>query len=597
MLALSVMTRNFDHGAPRPGRPPSPAMVPGAASPMAAAAAAGVADREVAAILDRLDGRSLALVGMMGAGKTTIGRRLANLLGLVFVDVDQEIEQAAGCTVNELFARFGEAQFRIGERRVIARVLAGRQAVVATGGGAVTDAETRRLLAEQSVSVWLRCRLPVLLRRVAGRTHRPLLNGTDRERVLSDLLEARQGLYALADLTVDCGEDSADQTASRVARALAASHHTARVRVATGSGAYDVAIGTGLLDRAGALLAQVLPQKRVAVVTDATVAALHLDALVASLGMSGFAVQVVTVAPGEASKRIEVFARAADEILSRGIERRTAIVALGGGVVGDLAGFLAASLLRGLPFVQIPTTLLSQVDSSVGGKTGINTASGKNLIGAFHQPLLVLADIGTLATLPRRELAAGYAEIVKAGLIADPRLFAWCERNGAALLEGDAGLLAEAVERACAFKAAVVADDERETRLDGGRALLNLGHTFGHAIEAELGYDGRLLHGEAVAIGCHLAFRLSARLGHCTAADSARVTAHLSSVGFALRLDALAERPSVDRLLGHMSRDKKMRDGALGFVLATGIGAAMTDREVPREAVASLLRDEGGAPG
>jgi shikimate kinase/3-dehydroquinate synthase len=299
------------------------------------------------------------------------------------------------------------------------------------------------------------------------------------------------------------------------------------------------------------------------------------------------------IRPGEASKSLASYARVTDALLEAGVERRTAVVALGGGVVGDLAGFAAATVLRGLPFVQVPTTLLAQVDSSVGGKTGINTAYGKNLLGAFHQPHMVLADTAALATLPRRELRAGYAEIVKAGLIGDAAFFAWCEANGPALLAGDAQLQAEAVERACAFKARVVGADEREVQAQDGRALLNLGHSFGHAIEAEYGYSGEVLHGEAVSLGMVLAFSLSAKLGYCARDDLHRVQAHLAATGLPTELGALRRRFSAAGLIAHMQTDKKMRDGRLAFVLARGIGDAFTSRDVPEGAVAAVLRDAG----
>jgi shikimate kinase/3-dehydroquinate synthase len=263
--------------------------------------------------------------------------------------------------------------------------------------------------------------------------------------------------------------------------------------------------------------------------------------------------------------------------------------------VGDLAGFAAATTLRGLPFVQVPTTLLAQVDSSVGGKTGVNTPRGKNLVGAFHQPRMVLADTATLATLPGRELRAGYAEIAKAGLIGDAAFFAWCEQYGAAVVGGDREAQAEAIKRACAFKAGVVGDDEREEKSNDGRALLNLGHTFGHALEAEYGYTGGLLHGEGVGVGLGLAFKLSARLGHCPPADADRVLSHVAAVGLPADLSMLNRRFSATTLIGHMRRDKKMRDGALHFVLARGIGQAFTSADVPAEAVIELLRDEGCA--
>jgi len=249
--------------------------------------------------------------------------------------------------------------------------------------------------------------------------------------------------------------------------------------------------------------------------------------------------------------------------------------------------------LRGLPFVQVPTTLLAQVDSSVGGKTGINTAQGKNLLGAFHQPLMVLADTAALATLPARELRAGYAEILKAGLIADRALYGWCEEHAVALLAGDPAVQADAVLRACAFKARVVAEDEREAQASDGRALLNLGHTFAHAFERETGYGQGLLHGEAVALGLCLAFDLSARLGVCPQADAARVAAHVAATGLPARVDALPRRYAAAALVAHMQRDKKMRDGRLAFVLARGIGQAFTSPDVSTAAVVDTLQASG----
>ncbi len=537
-------------------------------------------------------GRSIVLVGLMGAGKTSIGRRLAAQLGLPFRDADAEIELAAGCTIAELFEQFGEHEFRDGERRVIRRLLAGDPLVLASGGGAFMDADTRATVRREAVSIWLRCRLPVLLRRVAGRAHRPLLNGQNPEEVLQRLMAARHPVYAEADIVVDCSDDSPDATTTRVLDTLLEYRPPRRLSLSLSASAYDVVVGEGLLERAGALLAPVLPQKRAVVVTDATVAPLHLPALLRGLEATSVEARTITVAPGETSKNLRTFGEVVDQLLEGGIERRTSVIALGGGVVGDLAGFAAAATLRGLPFVQVPTTLLSQVDSSVGGKTGINTQHGKNLLGAFHQPRMVLADTATLATLPPRELRAGYAEVAKAGLIGNPAFFAWCEANGAAVIAGDHEAQAEAVLRACAFKAQVVGDDEREEKPSDGRALLNLGHTFGHALEAELGY-GTILHGEAVAVGLGLAFRLSARLGLCAEADADRVIAHIESVGLPADLAQLNRRLSAGRLIGHMRRDKKMRDGKLTFVLARGIGQAFTCGEVATEAVEGVLREAG----
>ena len=543
-----------------------------------------------------LAGRSIVLVGLMGAGKTSIGRRLAARLGMPFYDADAQIELAAGRTIPEIFARYGEESFRDGERRVIRRLLSGAPLVLATGGGAFMDEQTRAATRRNAVSIWLRCTLPVLVRRVAGRDNRPLLAGGDPEQILRALMDRRYPVYAEADLIVDCGDESLEHTTNAVMHTLLSWNPPRRLSVQLATSHYDVVIGSNLLERAGALLAPHLPQKRAVIVTDEHVAKLHLQTLIGGLTQTGVSVSQIVVPPGEASKNLDVYGRVTDALLEARVERQTTVIALGGGVVGDLAGFAAATTLRGLPFVQIPTTLLSQVDSSVGGKTGINTPRGKNLLGAFHQPRMVLADTGTLATLSRRELAAGYAEIVKAGLIADPEFFEWCEAHGAAIIDGDAATQAEAIRRACAFKARVVGDDEHEEKPNDGRALLNLGHTFGHALEAEYGYGGGLLHGEGVAVGLGLAFRLSAQLGLCPYEDAARVVAHVASLGLPAELRTLNRRFSAGALIHHMRRDKKMQDGALKFVLVKGIGQAFTSSNVEDQAVLDLLRQEGCDP-
>ena len=364
------------------------------------------------------------------------------------------------------------------------------------------------------------------------------------------------------------------------------------VRVELGPRSYDVLVGAGLLSEAGELLAPLLPGRSVVVITDTVVAETYLDPALAALRDAGFACSHVIVEAGEHSKDLATLGGVLDDILGRGIERSTALIALGGGVVGDLTGFAASVLLRGVPFVQIPTTLLAQVDSGVGGKTGVNSAHGKNLIGTFYQPRLVLADVATLGTLPARELRAGYAEIVKYGLIDDPEFFAWLERNGAALLEGDRDLLRTAVAHSCRAKARIVAADERER---GSRALLNLGHTFAHALEAETGYDGSLLHGEAVACGIVLAHRLSAALGLCGADDAARVAAHFRAVGLPSEAgDLPAIRWDPPALIERMKRDKKVQDGRMTFVLTRGIGRAFLSQDVPPEALGELLHQAFG---
>ncbi|TMJ32426.1 MAG: 3-dehydroquinate synthase [Alphaproteobacteria bacterium] len=354
---------------------------------------------------------------------------------------------------------------------------------------------------------------------------------------------------------------------------------------------YDILIGPALIDRAGELSAGLLSSRRVIVVTDQTVAPLYGARVVASFKNAGVAATTVTVPPGESSKEFAAFGQLMNALLDQRPDRKTTLVALGGGVVGDLTGFAAASLLRGVDFIQLPTTLLAQVDSSVGGKTGINTRHGKNLIGAFYQPRLVVADTDVLDTLPKRELLAGYAEVAKYGLIDDPAFWEWCEANGAAVLAGDAAKRSYAIEQSCRAKARIVAADERETT--DLRALLNLGHTFGHALEAETGFGPDLLHGEAVGAGMAMAFDLSAALGLCSAQDAARVRRHLAAVGLPVRLRSIGgdnrRTWQASRLIEHMRGDKKAEAGKLTFVLARGIGQAFVSRDVDETALHGLL--------
>lgn len=359
------------------------------------------------------------------------------------------------------------------------------------------------------------------------------------------------------------------------------------VTVDLGPRTYQVRIGAGLLAQTGQAIAPLLKRPRVAVVTDQTVAGLHLDALCA--GLPGLAISTLALPPGEGTKGWPEFARTVEWLLAERIERRDVVIALGGGVIGDLVGFAAAVLRRGVRFVQVPTTLLAQVDSSVGGKTGINSTHGKNLIGAFHQPSLVLADIDVLATLPARDFLAGYGEVVKYGLLGDAGFFDWLEANGPALARGDAGLRQQAVTHSVTMKARIVERDETE---EGERALLNLGHTFCHALEAATGYSQRLLHGEGVAIGCALAFEVSQRLGLCSQEAPSRVRAHLKAMGMKCDLSDIAgDLPDADALMGLMAQDKKVLDGKLRFILAHDIGAAFVASEVDGALVRSVLHE------
>lgn len=359
--------------------------------------------------------------------------------------------------------------------------------------------------------------------------------------------------------------------------------------------AYDVRIAPGLLDRAGAEIAPLLPRPKVWIVTEETVAGLHLGALKAGLAQEGIAAEALILPPGETTKSWPYLTQVVEWLLSEKVERKDVVIAFGGGVIGDLVGFAAAILRRGVRFVQIPTSLLAQVDSSVGGKTGINTSHGKNLVGAFHQPALVLADIAALATLKKRDFLAGYGEVVKYGGLGDAQFFAWLEENGPALAAGDMDLRAEAVRHSVQMKADIVVRDETE---QGDRALLNLGHTFGHALEAATGYSDRLLHGEGVAIGCALAFETSARMGLISQESPSRWRAHLAAMDMKKDLaDIPGVLPDAEALMGLMAQDKKVEAGKLRFIMARAIGDAFVTDQVDLDIVRDILREALAARG
>jgi 3-dehydroquinate synthase len=361
------------------------------------------------------------------------------------------------------------------------------------------------------------------------------------------------------------------------------------VPVALGARAYEIVIGRGQLATLGARIKALRAAAKCVVVTDENVAQKHLAVCQAALEAAGIASAAIVVAPGEGSKNYATFETVCEAIIAARIERNDLVVALGGGVIGDLAGFAAASVRRGLDFVQVPTTLLAQVDSSVGGKTGINSRHGKNLVGAFHQPILVVADTALLDTLPKREFRAGYAEMAKFGLLGDAAFFSWLEANWLDVFSGGAGR-EHAIAVCCRGKAGIVARDERET---GERALLNLGHTFGHALEAGASFSGRLLHGEAIALGMVLAFEFSAAKGLIGQADAARARAHLAAVGLPTYLkDVPGGVPGIDALMDLIAQDKKVKHGKLNFILVRAIGQAFVENDVSAAEVRAFLTDK-----
>lgn len=366
-------------------------------------------------------------------------------------------------------------------------------------------------------------------------------------------------------------------------------HKTLTVNL--GNRSYPIHIGQNLLERAGDLIPLDLSERKVFIVYDRNVET-HLAKLEQSLSAKVANVETLAVEGGEASKSYSYLQTILDWLLDHHVDRQSAMIVMGGGVVGDLGGFAASIVMRGIPFVQIPTTLLSQVDSSVGGKTGINAAQGKNLIGTFYQPVAVLCDTDTLQTLPGRELKAGYAEIVKYGLLGNAAFYEWLEQNGSKVLKLDPDYISAAIEKSCAAKADIVEGDEFEQQ-GGRRALLNLGHTFGHALEAAAGYDGRLLHGEGVSIGMVLAFRLCAKMGLCSGQDAVRMERHLSSCG--LKTDIRQIKPaltqSADDIVFLMHHDKKASGGKIGFILVRGIGDAFQSKDVNMNDVKNIIHD------
>jgi shikimate kinase / 3-dehydroquinate synthase len=578
--------------------------------------------------------RSIVMVGLMGCGKSSVGRRLATRLGVPFVDADEEIEVSARKSINEIFSDHGEVFFRDGERRVIARLLSHGPQVLATGGGAFINPETRAKIKAAGISIWLKADLHVLMKRVGKRDSRPLLRTADPEATMQALMDQRYPVYAQADVTIESrdvlhehivselieilkrnpallagtGPAIAYHPPSRhllergVSAALAHATNTVPmsaprlVPVPLPGRAYDVLIGPGLVAEAGNLIAARFPKAKCVVVTDDNVARHHLGGLEASLRTRAIHAGTVILPAGEATKSIGQLGPLNEKLLELGLERGDLVIPFGGGVIGDLAGFAASILRRGVRFVQIPTSLLAQVDSSVGGKTGINTPQGKNLVGTFHQPSLVLADTNVLSTLPPREMRAGYAEVAKYGLLGDAAFFGWLEGQWRGILGNDLNALTHAIEISVKAKSDIVVRDEHET---GDRALLNLGHTFGHALEAWTGYSDRLLHGEGVAIGMSLAFRLSQQLGYCPAGTAARVQRHLADVGLPTRIGDIpvpdgGQRADPDHLLALMGQDKKVKEGRLTFIMVRAIGQAFITRDIERATVRSFLVSEIG---
>ncbi|MES2319749.1 MAG: bifunctional shikimate kinase/3-dehydroquinate synthase AroKB [Pseudomonadota bacterium] len=543
--------------------------------------------------------RNVFLVGLMGAGKTTIGRILARKLGLRFIDSDHEIEARTGASIPWIFEIEGEASFRRREAEVIRDLTAQDGIVLATGGGAVLDPESRAYLKQRGRVIYLRANVSSIMLRTSHDKNRPLLQTADPRRKLDELTAQREPLYReIADLVIDTGRPNVQSMVQTILAQLSALETSGAgparspdtstsmteqsrtlLNVELGDRSYPITIGAGLLADPS-LLAQHIAGNKVAIVTNTTVAPLYLEQVAAPLRDAGREVVPVVLPDGEEYKNWASLMQVFDALLASKCDRKTTLVALGGGVIGDLTGFAAASYMRGVPFVQIPTTLLSQVDSSVGGKTGLNHPLGKNMIGAFYQPRAVLADTATLASLPQRELSAGLAEVIKHGAIIDAVFFDWIEHNIGKLMARDQQALAHAISRSCEIKADVVRQDERE---GGLRAILNFGHTFGHAIEAGLGY-GKWLHGEAVGCGMVMAADLSQRAGLVDEATVARMRDLVAAAG----LPTVAPDLGTERWLELMEVDKKNEGGAIKFILLKPLGAPSIQNVAQEHLLATL---------
>jgi 3-dehydroquinate synthase len=527
--------------------------------------------------------QNVFLVGLMGAGKTTIGRILARKLGLKFIDSDHEIEARTGASIPWIFEIEGEASFRRREADVI-RELTGQEGIVlATGGGAVLNADNRAFLKSRGMVIYLRTTVHSILQRTAHDKNRPLLQTADPRKKLEELMDVRDPLYLeIADLVIDTGRPNVQSMVQTIlnqmeTRACEAAPNcvthaepsmneqsTILLNVDLGERSYPISIGPALLNDS-ALVARHVHGSKVAIVTNTTVAPLYLERIEAGLRDAGKQVMSVILPDGEEFKNWTSLMQIFDALLENKADRKTTLIALGGGVIGDLTGYAAASYMRGVDFIQVPTTLLSQVDSSVGGKTGINHPLGKNMIGAFYQPRAVIADTATLETLPARELSAGLAEVIKHGAIIDAAFFDWIEANIGKLVARDKGALAYAIARSCEIKSEVVRQDERE---GGLRAILNFGHTFGHAIENGLGY-GEWLHGEAVGCGMVMAADLSQRMGLIDVESVERLRQLVAAAGLPVKAPDLG----TERWLELMEVDKKNEGGAIKFILLNPLGA------------------------
>ncbi|MCE5229594.1 3-dehydroquinate synthase [bacterium] len=528
--------------------------------------------------------RNIILTGFMGTGKSTVGRRLAQLLGWRCVDTDAMIEQQAGKTISKIFEEDGEPAFREIESRIARNLESLEHYVIATGGGLVLRAENLAALERAGKVVLLEASAETIHERTKRHAHRPLLRGADPLGNIRRLLEQRREAYGRIRLRVPTDKLTHEQVVQNIIDVVAASADENVVRVNLGDRSYSIRIGQGWIDQLGAELAKIFKPRPCALVTNPEIGKLWGARVIESLSAAGYRITPCEIPEGEENKSLATVSMIYDRMLAERHSRQSGVIALGGGIVGDISGFAAATFLRGVPFIQLPTTLLAMVDSSVGGKTGVNHPAGKNLIGAFWQPTFVGIELDFLKTLPDAELRAGMAEVIKYGVIADARMFDDIEANIEAALARDPEVLARLIRRSCEIKADVVARDERE---GGLRAILNFGHTFGHAAEKLTGYH-ELRHGEAVAMGMVAACKLAARRKMISEGDAARVEKLIERAGLPTHMPTFP----IDEYWRAMGADKKVRDGKIRFVLPVSIGAVGIYNDITIEEVTECINQQ-----
>jgi shikimate kinase / 3-dehydroquinate synthase len=523
--------------------------------------------------------KNIILIGFMGTGKSEVGRCLATALGMTFVDTDSLIVQRTETDIPRLFKDRGEAGFRAIEKEVVDSLVEMDEHVIATGGGAVIDPDNLSLLRSLGPIVHLRANPEVILKRTGGNAGtRPMLAGDDALARIQELQTARAEYYNQADYSVDTSVQSIHDVTQEILTLVQDKRRT--IRVDLGSKSYDIVIGPSMLGQIGPMMKTFKLTKRTLVVTNPGLRKLYGDVVKTSLQAAGFEPTIIEVPDGEAQKSLEWASTLYDAMLAHRMDRQSPVIALGGGVIGDLTGFVAATYMRGIPFIQVPTSLLAQVDASVGGKVAVDHPRGKNLIGAFYQPKLVLISLNALHSLSDRELRAGMAEVIKYGMIADADFFDYLDQHLSLILNRDVDALAHIVARSCEIKAEVVAGDERE---QGRRAILNFGHTIGHAVETHTG----LLHGEAIATGMIYAARIAERMNLLGRRSVTQLTQLIERAGLPIHQEGL----DVDAIMATMMHDKKTVGGHLHFILPNRIGEVEIRNDVRKEDIRAVMSE------